>query len=59
MPDLNDFYAYKMTTSGNGSGGGGNNKAGGNNDGGTGCSKALIVLAVIGLMLWFVEKLLP
>ena len=32
MPDLNDFYAFNMTSSGNGSGGGKNN----NSVGGTG-----------------------
>lgn len=54
MPDLNDFYAFKMTSSGGGSGGGKNN----NSNGGTGCSTALIVLAVIGWVLWFVGKFL-
>lgn len=53
MPDLNDFYAFKMTSSGSGSGGGKNNNSGG----GMGCSIALIVLAVIGWVLWFVGKL--
>lgn len=47
MPDLNDFYAFKMTSSGSGSGGGKSN----NSNGGTGCSTALIVLAVIGWLL--------
>ena len=54
MPDLNDFYAFKMTSSGNGSCGGKNN----NSNGGMGCSTALIVLAVIGWVLWFVGKFL-
>lgn len=53
MPDLNDFYAFKMTSSGSGSGGGKNN----NSNGGTGCSTALIVLAVIGWVLWLIGKL--
>ena len=53
MPDLNDFYAFKMTSSDGGSGGGRNN----NSNGGTGCSTALIVLAVIGCVLWFVGKI--
>ena len=52
MPDLNDFYAFKMTSSGSGSGGGKNNNSGG----GTGCSTALIVLAVIGWVLWLIGK---
>ena len=54
MPDLNDFYAFKMTTSGSDSGGGKNN----NSVGGTGCSAVLIVLSVIGWVLWFVGKFL-
>lgn len=48
MPDLNDFYAFKMTSSNGGSGGGKNSNSSGGNGGGTGCSTALIVLAVIG-----------
>lgn len=55
MPDLDDFYAFKMTSSGGGTGGGKNNST--NSGGGTGCSTALIVLAVIGWLLWFVGKL--
>ncbi len=54
MPDLNDFYAFKMTASGGGSGGGKNN----NSNGGTGCSTALIALAVIGWVLWLIGKFL-
>ena len=54
MPDLGDFYAFKMTTSSGGTGGGRNNNSGG----GTGCSTALIVLAVVGWVLWFVGKFL-
>ena len=54
MPDLNDFYAFKMTSSGGGSGSGKSNNSGG----GTGCSTALIVLAVIGWVLWLIGKLL-
>ena len=53
MPDLNDFYAFKMTSSCSGSGGGKNN----NSVGGTRCSTALIVLAVIGWVLWIIGKL--
>lgn len=53
MPDLGDFYAFKMTSSGSGSGGGKNN----NSNGGTGCSTTLIVLAVIGWVLWIIGKL--
>ena len=54
MPDLSDFYAFKMTSSGSGSGGGKNNTSGG----GTGCSTVLIVLAVVGWVLWLIGKLL-
>ena len=50
MPDLNDFYAFNMT-----SGGGGNSSGDG---GGTGCITVLIVLAVIGWVLWFIGKFL-
>lgn len=53
MPDISDFYAFKMNSSGSESGGGKNN----NSNGGTGCSTALIVLAVIGWVLWFIGKL--
>ena len=56
MPDLNDFYAFKMTTSGSGSGGSKNHNSNNGNGGGTGCSTALIVLAVIGWVLWFIGK---
>jgi len=52
MPDLNDFYAFKMTASGSGSGSNRNNS----NNGGKGCSTVLIVLAVIGWVLWFIGK---
>lgn len=58
MPDLNDFYAFKITSSGSGSGGNRNNNSNNSNGGGTGCSTALIVLAVIGWVLWFVGKFL-
>ena len=56
MPDLNDFYAFKMTTSGNGSGGSKNHNSNNGDGGGTGCSTALIVLAVIGWVLWLICK---
>ena len=58
MPDLGDFYAFKMTSSGSGSGGGKNHNSNNGNSGGTGCSTALIVLAAIGWVLWFVGKFL-
>ena len=54
MPDLGDFYAFKMTSSGSGSGGGKNN----NSVGGKGCSTVLTVLAVIGWVLWSIGKVL-
>lgn len=53
MPDLGDFYAFKMASSGGGSGVGRNN----NSSGGTGCSTVLIVLAIIGWVLWLIGKL--
>ncbi len=56
MPDLNDFYAFKMTTSSSGSGSGKINNSGGGNGIGAGCSKALIVLAIIGWVLWIIGK---
>ena len=54
MPALNDFYAFKMTSSGSSSSRGKNN----NSSGGTGCSTVLIVLAVIGWVLWLIGKFL-
>ena len=54
MPDLNDFYAFKMTTGGSSSGGGRNNSSG--NGGNSGCATALIVLAIIGWVLCFIGK---
>ena len=58
MPDLNDFYAFKMTSTDGSSGGGKNHNSNNGNGGGTGCSRALIVLSVIGWVLWFVGKFL-
>lgn len=52
MPDLGDFYTFKMTSSCGSSGGGKNN----NSVGGMGCSTALIVLAVIGWVLFLISK---
>jgi len=56
MPDLNDFYAFKMTSGGSGSGGGKNNNSTGGGSGDSGCATALIVLAVIGWVLWLIGK---
>lgn len=56
MPDLNDFYAFKMTSFGGGSGSGRNTNTGGGNGGGTGCATALIVLAIIGWLLRLIGK---
>ncbi|MBQ8782643.1 MAG: hypothetical protein IJZ57_02595 [Clostridia bacterium] len=50
MPDLGDFYAFKMTSTDSGSGGNKNNNSGG----GISCSTVLIVLAVIGWVLWLI-----
>ena len=58
MPGLNDFYAFKMTTSGGGSGGRKSNNSNNGNSDSNGCSTALIVLAVIGWALWFIGKFL-
>lgn len=58
MPDLNDFYAFKMTSSGSGSGGGKNNNSNSGNGSGTGCSTVLIVLSVVGWVLWIIGKFL-
>lgn len=55
MPDLNDFYAFKMTSSGSGSGRGSKN-IGSDNGGGTGCATALIFLAIIGWVLCLIGK---
>ena len=57
MPDLNDFYAFKMTTSGSGFGGGRNNNST-NSSGNSGCTTALIVLAIIDWVLWIIGKFL-
>ena len=54
MPNLNDFYAFKMTSSSNGSSGAKSNNSGGR----TGCSTVLIVLAAVGWVLWLIGKLL-
>ena len=56
MPDLNDFYAFKMTSSVGGSSSGRNTNTGGSNGGGTGCATALIVLAIIGWVLCLIGK---
>ena len=55
MPDLNDFYAFRMTSFGGGSGGGRNNTGDGNGSG-TGCVTTLIVLAIIGWVLCLIGK---
>ena len=52
MPDLNDFYAFKMTTSG-GSSSGGNNS---NGDIEIGCSSAFVILVIIIAVLRFIWK---
>lgn len=56
MPDLNDFYAFKMTSSNNGGG----NKSGGNGSGGNGSSgnaNLLVWIVAIICILWIVGKL--
>lgn len=56
MPDLNDFYAFKMTSSEGDSGGGRKNNSNGGRGGNSGCVTALIVLAVIGWVLCLIGK---
>ena len=56
MPDLNDFYAFKMISSDGYSGGGRNNNSNGVNGDNSGCATALIVLSVIGCVLWLIGK---
>ena len=56
MPDLNDFYEFKTTTSGGDSSGGKRSNSNNCNSSSNGCSTALIVLAFIGWVLWFVGK---
>ncbi len=48
MPDLNDFYAFKMTSGDN---------YGRNSNNNTGCGTVIIVLSVIGWVLWLIGKL--
>lgn len=55
MPDLNDFYAFKMTTSDRGySSGGTNQNISGN--GSIGCNGAFVILMIIIVVLWFIGK---
>ena len=55
MPDLNDFYAFKSTSSGNNSSGSNRGSSGGGNDGDEEC-KFLYVAAIISLI-WIIAKL--
>lgn len=56
MPDLNDFYTFKMTSGGSDSGGGKNNNFGNCGSGNSSCATALIVLAIIGWVLCLIGK---
>lgn len=56
MPDLNDFYAFKMTTS-SGSPSGGSNNKNSNGDSEIWCSGTFVILLVIIAVLWFIGKL--
>lgn len=56
MPDLNDFYAYKTTTSGSNSGGERSHNFNNGGSGNSGCTTALLVLAIIGWVLWLIGK---
>ena len=48
MPDLNDFYAFKMTSGDN---------YHGNSNNSAGCGTVIITLSVIGWILWLIGKL--
>lgn len=54
MPELNDFYAFKTTTSGGSSGGSNNQNNSGNS--GMGCRSAFVILMIILAVLWFIGK---
>ena len=47
MPDLNDFYAFKMTSGDN---------YHGNSNNSAGCGTVIIVLSVIGWVLFLISK---
>lgn len=55
MPDLNDFYAFKMTTSGGNQTGDINNQNSSGN-GSVSCSGAFAILMIIIAVLWFIGK---
>lgn len=55
MQNLNDFYAFKNTSQ-NGNFQGKNNNS--NNNGNRGCALVLIIFAIIGWLLWGIEKIL-
>ena len=55
MPNLDDFYDFKMTTTGGGHSGGGNSQNSSEN-GNIGCSGAFVILMVIIAVLWFIGK---
>lgn len=55
MPDLNDFYAFKMTSSSTRSVGGRNYNSNNGNGSGMGCSNAAIVICVI-FVLYLIGK---
>ena len=54
MPDLNDFYAFKMTSSSSSGSSYKNNNQGGSGDG---CSNAFVWIAAIISILWIIGKL--
>ena len=58
MPDLNDFYVFKMTSSSDCSGVGKNNNSNNSNNGNgnSGCVTTLIALAIIGWVLCLMGK---
>jgi len=56
MPDLNDFYAFKSTSSGSGSSGRGNNNSNGSG-GNEGCASVMLWVAAILSLLWIIGTL--
>lgn len=57
MPDLDDFYAFKMTSSDSRAGDGGKYNSNNNGSGGNGCTTTLIVLAILGWVLLLIGKM--
>ena len=56
MPDLNDFYAFKSTSSGSGSSGRGNDNSNGSG-GNEGCAGVMLWVTAILSILWIIGTL--